>query len=139
MKVRRIMILLFGMISLIAFNAKATVGENRTQHTPNYLTSLNYAIDHSIEFSQPSPNYILNQVEPPLQSTSILDNKSPLGVSWFTVLASLAGIIEISMRLIPTSQSWAPLSIIYKLINAIIPDRKAGGSVFTITEAPKKE
>jgi hypothetical protein len=54
------------------------------------------------------------------------------GINWSYLIPAIIGILEIIFRLIPTSTSFTPLSLLYNLISVLIPDRGSHGTEFEI-------
>jgi hypothetical protein len=54
------------------------------------------------------------------------------GINWAYLIPAVIGILEIIFRLVPTSISITPLSLLYQILGRFIPDRSYDDKSFTV-------
>ena len=74
------------------------------------------------------------QEEKEFHSATVLSSEdaSPPGINWAYLIPAVFGILEIIFRLVPTSMSITPLSLLYQILGVLIPDRSYGDKNFSI-------
>ena len=65
------------------------------------------------------------QEEKEFHTATVLSSEdaSPPGINWGYVIPALIGLLEIIFRLVPTSVSITPLSLLYQILGVFIPDK----------------
>lgn len=69
-----------------------------------------------------------------LASDTTIVEKTPVEAGWKTiftfqnVLVIFIGLYEITVRVYPTAKNWSAFSLVYNILNLIVPNKKTDGT-----------